>query len=157
MLKPSKSPPAIGIAVLLGVLGCSRDPLAGRKALDPEAALHGHWSSTRDVELAPDAGRWDTANSTERPHVELDRFIDARTEPKAWIEVEGERGWQTESMDPTTGAITVKTWPAGRSAKQSVLELRFDAERSTLLERLPSGDDKSRLRLWNYINNQARP
>lgn len=151
------SPAAIVIAVLLGSLGCGRDPLAGRRSLDLDQALHGHWSSTKQLDLASAAGSWDIENATQRSHIEIDRYIDARAEPKTWIDQEYERHWQSDSADPGTGDISVTTWTAGRPTNPSNVKLRFNEDRTVLLEKLPSTNEKVSIRVWTYINDQAIP
>ena len=157
MLKTWSRPAVIGLSVLLGTAGCADDPLAGRQALDLEQALHGHWSSTRNLELPKAATAWDTSDATEQWHAEMDRYIDAQSEPKGWSEMTGDRTWKTRSQDAATGMIEVETWPTGRSGKSTTVELRIDTDRSTMLERLPSQKGRVTLREWIYINADARP
>ncbi len=148
---------AVGALILLGGFGCGRDPVAGRRSLDLEQALHGHWSSTKQLDLAPAAAPWDVENASERSHVEIDLYMNARAEPKTWIDLKSERHWQSESADPHTGDIAITTWPAGRSAKPLRVELRLNDERTILLERLPSMNEKESIRVWTYINDQGIP
>jgi hypothetical protein len=145
----------VGIALFMSCAGCSKDPLAGRKALDLEQALHGHWSSTRDLELAPSAEPWDTTSATEQWHAEIDLYIDAQSEPKVWAGMGGDRNWRATSQDSTTGIIEVETWPVGQPTKTATIEMQFDASRITMLEKLPAKKSPHRAREWNYINDQA--
>lgn len=148
---------ALGAAALLAVFGCGTDPLAARKSSDLEQALHGHWSSTRELDLATGAGPWDTAEATERWGAEIDRYIDARSKPGAWSEMAGERAWRTRSQAPATGTIEVETWSADQPDAVSMVELRFDTDRTTLLERLPPKSGRAVVREWIYVNDQAHP
>ncbi len=157
MLKTWGHSAVIGLSVLLGSAGCADDPLAGRQALDLEQALHGHWSSTRDLDLASDAAQWDTTGATERWHAEIDRYIDAQTESKGWSEMAGDRTWRTRSQDAAAGVIELETWPVGRPGKSTAVELRLDTDRKTLLEKLPSKKSRVTLREWTYVNADARP
>lgn len=157
MLKPSRVAAAVGITVLLTGLGCSRDPLAGRGSLDLEQALHGHWSSTRDLVLAPSADSWDTTGATEQWHAEIDRYINCQSDPKAWSEMAGDRNWQTQSQEPASDVIVVESWPLGRRAKTMLSEFKVDADRLQMLEKLPAQSGKSSLREWIYINADASP
>lgn len=155
MLKPSRVAVAVGLTVLLTGLGCSHDPLAGRRSLDLEQALHGHWSSHRELDLGPGAAMWDTTGATERWHAEIDLYIDAQSEPKVWAGIGGDRHWQTRSQDSAAGMIEIETWPVDRSEKTTALELHLDGDRTTILEKLPSTKGQKGLREWNYINDQG--
>lgn len=157
MLKPSRVAVAVGITVLLTGLGCSRDPLAGRRSLDLEQALHGHWSSTRELELAPNAVTWDTTDATERWGVELDRYIDAHSEPKVWAEMAGDRSWRTLSQNPDTGVIEIEAWPTAQPGKTVTIALRLDDTRNMLWEKLPSKKGQATVREWAYVNEQSSP
>jgi hypothetical protein len=157
MLKTWSHPAVIGLSVLLGIAGCADDPLAGRQALDLEQALHGHWSSTRNLELPNNAAAWDITDATEKWHAEIDRYIDAQTEPKGWSEMAGDRTWRTRSQDAAAGVIELETWPVGRPGKSTAVELWLDTDRKTMLEKLPSKKSRVTLREWTYVNADAQP
>ncbi len=157
MLKTWSRPAVIGLSVLLGTAGCSDDPLAGREALDLEQAIHGHWSSTRDLELPAAAAAWDTTDATEQWHAEIDRYLDAQSQPKGWSEMAGDRNWKTQSQDAGDGTIKLETWSAGRPGKLATVELRLNTDRTTMLEKLPSKKSRVTLREWTYINADAQP
>lgn len=157
MRKTWQHPALIGLAVLLGGAGCSKDPTAGRQSLDLEQAFHGHWSSTRDLDLAPGAGPWDTSGATERWHTEIDLYIDAQSEPKGWREAAGDRGWRTRTQEPAGGLLEIETWVEGRPAKSTTRELQFSDDRSIVLERLRAKAGQPSVREWIYINADARP
>lgn len=135
--------------------GCSR-PASPREVGSLEQGLHGHWSSTHDIVLPAGSDPWDVSRGVEQEHVEIDRYIDARSEPKAWSEQQGDRTWRTVSQDAATGDITVETRTAA-PAEAATTTLRFDPQRNRLWERLRNDGGGLRLRVWNYINGETRP
>lgn len=156
-MKPQRYFIPVLLALLLTSLGCSRDPLTGRQSLDLEQALHGHWSSTRDLVLASSADPWNTTSATEQWHAEIDRYIDCQSDPKAWSEMAGDRNWQTQSQEPGSDVIVVESWPLGRRAKITVTEFKLDADRLLLLEKLRAKSGKPAVREWIYVNADAAP
>jgi len=136
--------------------GCTRT-VKPREFAGLEQALHGHWSSTRDVVLPAGSDPWDVSRGVEQEHVEIDRYIDARSEPKAWSEQEGERTWRTVSQDAATGDIVVETWPLAAPADASTTVLRFDRTQNRMWEQSPKNERGGRLRAWDYINDEAHP
>jgi hypothetical protein len=146
---------AIGLLVV--AFGCGGDPLAARRRLDLEPALHGHWSCSRETVLDNGAAGWDSPGATEREIVEIDRYVDASTEDKAWGDPSGDFRWTTVAQDPATGSITVNLRPVADPQATEQRELRLDAGRTTLLERVKGTGGSVVVRCWNYINADSRP
>ena len=136
--------------------GCGRRE-SPRQAASVEQALHGHWSSTRELLLPAGAQPWDTAGATAEDRVEIDRYIDATPASRAWSEQAGDATWRPLSEDATEGAITVEIRPLANPDKPTTTVLRLDPDRRRLLEPLPPRNGRARVRVLDYVNEQARP